>query len=102
MLTLTAAAELTRVGREMKMLVDGQDDHAAVDPSLLRIIARAHNIRARLLRDLKKGKPGAARRLIMSAIGHKRTCKAYRPDDDIARFRIIFVSFPGPSLPSRQ
>jgi hypothetical protein len=31
------------------MLVENSDDHMATDPSLLRIIARAHDIQARLL-----------------------------------------------------
>jgi len=49
--TLTAPAQLKRVGREMRMLVNGSDDQAAADPSLLRIIVRAHNIQGRLSRD---------------------------------------------------
>ena len=36
---LTAQAKLKRVGREMKMVVDG-DNHCAADPSLLRVLAR--------------------------------------------------------------
>jgi site-specific DNA recombinase len=39
---LSVAARLKRVGREMRMLVEGADGQAAADPSLLRIIARAH------------------------------------------------------------
>ena len=50
-LTLTAPAVLKRVGREMRMLVNGSDDQAAADPSLLRIIVRAHDIQGRLSRD---------------------------------------------------
>jgi hypothetical protein len=46
-----AAAKLARVGREMKLLIDGQDDAAAADPSLLRVIARAHDIQERLTQD---------------------------------------------------
>jgi hypothetical protein len=46
--TLTVPARLKRVGREMRMLVEGSDDRGAADPSLLRIIARAHDIQARL------------------------------------------------------
>jgi site-specific DNA recombinase len=52
-LTLTAAAKLTRVGREMKMLVDGHNDHAAADQGLLRIIARAHDMQTRLVQDTR-------------------------------------------------
>jgi len=33
------------------MLVNGSDDQAAADPSLLRIIVRAHDIQGRLSRD---------------------------------------------------
>jgi site-specific DNA recombinase len=46
--TLTAPARLKRVGREMRMLVENADDQMAADPSLLRIIARAHDIQGRL------------------------------------------------------
>jgi site-specific DNA recombinase len=46
--TLTTPAHLKRVGREMRMLVENSDDHTAADPSLLRIIARAHDIQGRL------------------------------------------------------
>jgi site-specific DNA recombinase len=51
--TLTAHASLRRVGREMKMLVNGHNDHAAADPSLLRIIARAHDTQSRLTQNTK-------------------------------------------------
>ena len=50
-LTIMAAAKLARVGGEMKMLIDGQDDTATADPSLLRVIARAHDIQERLTQD---------------------------------------------------
>ena len=50
-LTLVASARLKRVGREMKMLVENSEDHATADPSLLRIIARAHDIQARLIHN---------------------------------------------------
>jgi site-specific DNA recombinase len=46
--TLAAPARLKRVGREMRMLVENPNDQAAADPSLLRIIARAHDIQERL------------------------------------------------------
>ena len=48
MLTLTVPASLKRAGREMRMLVENADDQTAADPSLLRILARAHHIHARL------------------------------------------------------
>ena len=44
---------LKRVGREMRMLVENADDQTAADPSLLRIIARAHDIHARLTQNPK-------------------------------------------------
>ena len=46
--TLTVPARLKRLGREMRMLVENADDQMAADPSLLRIIARAHDIQGRL------------------------------------------------------
>src|SRR5262249_35271064 len=52
-LILAAPARLKRVGREMRMLVNGSDEPAAADPSLLRIIARAHDIQGRLSRNTK-------------------------------------------------
>ena len=51
-LTLAAPMRLKRVGREMKMLVDNSNDDATVDPSLLRIVARAHDIQQRLGENL--------------------------------------------------
>jgi site-specific DNA recombinase len=59
-LSLTAAAKLTRIGREMKMVV-ADNSEAAADPSLLRIIASAHDIRARLLADTRLGVHDVAR-----------------------------------------
>ena len=53
MLTLTVPVGLKRVGREMRMLVENADDQTAADPSLLRIIARAHHIQARLIQNPK-------------------------------------------------
>jgi DNA invertase Pin-like site-specific DNA recombinase len=50
-LTLTAPVQLTRVGREMKLLVDGAGDNRAPDLGLLRIIARAHDVQRRLAAD---------------------------------------------------
>jgi hypothetical protein len=50
-ITLRVSARLKRVGREMKMLVEGADDQTAADPSLLRVIARAHDIQGRLSRN---------------------------------------------------
>ena len=50
-LTLTVTARLQRVGREMRMLVENTDDQTIVDPGLLRIVARAHHIQARLIQN---------------------------------------------------
>ena len=50
-LTLTVKARLQRVGREMRMLVENTDDQTDADPGLLRIVARAHDIQARLMQD---------------------------------------------------
>ena len=52
-LTLAVPASLKRVGREMRMLVGNSDDQTATDLSLLRIIARAHDIQARLGQNAK-------------------------------------------------
>jgi site-specific DNA recombinase len=51
LLTLTAPARLKRAGREIKMVVANGDHQSAPDPSLLRIIARAHDMRARLVQN---------------------------------------------------
>jgi site-specific DNA recombinase len=51
--TLQVPAQLKRVGREIRMLVDDSNDSAAADPSLLRIIARAHDIQSRLSQNTK-------------------------------------------------
>ena len=50
-LTLNAPAELKRVGREMKLLVNDPDDNREPDMGLLRIVARAHDIQTRLTED---------------------------------------------------
>jgi DNA invertase Pin-like site-specific DNA recombinase len=50
-LTLKVKARLQRVGREMRMLVENAEDQTLVDPGLLRIIARAHDIQARLMQS---------------------------------------------------
>ena len=50
-LTLTAPARLKQIGREMKLVVANGDDQSAPDPGLLKIIARAHSIQARLAQN---------------------------------------------------
>jgi site-specific DNA recombinase len=53
LLTLTVPASLKRAGREMRMLVENAGDQTSPDPSLLRILARAHNVQARLVQNPK-------------------------------------------------
>jgi site-specific DNA recombinase len=48
---LTIRARLKRTGIEMRMVVDDGSEAATVDPVLLRLLVRAHAIRARLLQD---------------------------------------------------
>jgi site-specific DNA recombinase len=50
-ITLTTPVKLKRVGRQMKMLVDDPGDRTSLDMSLLRIVARAHDIQARLAQN---------------------------------------------------
>jgi site-specific DNA recombinase len=50
--TLTTPLQIQRVGREMRVLVENNVDQTA-DPSLLRIIARAHDIQTRLIQNAK-------------------------------------------------
>jgi site-specific DNA recombinase len=52
-LRLTVPVSLKRVGREMRMLVENAEDQTAADPSLLRILARAHYVQARLIQNPK-------------------------------------------------
>jgi site-specific DNA recombinase len=51
MLRLTMKASLERTGREMRILVANADDQTPADPSLLRILAHAHDIQARLIQN---------------------------------------------------
>ena len=51
--TLQVGAQLKRAGREVRMLVNNSNDSAAADPSLLRIIARAHDVQSRLSQNTK-------------------------------------------------
>jgi site-specific DNA recombinase len=44
-------ARLQRVGREMRMLIENTDEQTTADPGLLRIIARAHDMHARLMQN---------------------------------------------------
>jgi site-specific DNA recombinase len=67
MLMLTVPAGLRRVGREMRMLVENAEDQTSADPSLLRIIARAHHIQARLIQNPKLSVHDIAREEHVSA-----------------------------------
>jgi site-specific DNA recombinase len=49
--SLTAPVQLARVGREMKLLVEDSDDNRSPDMSLLRVVARAHDVQRRLSED---------------------------------------------------
>lgn len=49
--TLNIAARLQWAGREMRMLVQNADDQRTANPSLLRIIARAHEVQTRLIQS---------------------------------------------------
>ncbi len=46
--SLKAPIQLTRVGREMKLLVEDSDDNRSPDLSLLRVVTRAHDVHRRL------------------------------------------------------
>jgi site-specific DNA recombinase len=48
---LTIRARLKRAGIEMRMVVDDGSEPMTVNPTLLRLLVRAHVIRARLLQD---------------------------------------------------
>jgi DNA invertase Pin-like site-specific DNA recombinase len=49
--SLSTPARLRRIGREMRMLVDGSDNEDVPDPSLLRLLARVYDIQDRLCQD---------------------------------------------------
>jgi hypothetical protein len=51
LMVLTIRARLKRTGIEMRMVVDDGSEPANVDPVLVRLLVRAHAIRARLLED---------------------------------------------------
>jgi site-specific DNA recombinase len=51
--TLAIPARLKRVGREIRMLVDNADDRSTANASLLRVIARAHDIQTRLIQNTR-------------------------------------------------
>ncbi len=51
--TLAVPARLKRVGRKLRMLVNNADDRTTANPSLLRIVARAHDIQMRLIQNAK-------------------------------------------------
>src|SRR5205085_1026808 len=47
--TLKIATRLQRAGRQMRMVVQNSNDQRPPDPSLLRILARAHDVQTRLM-----------------------------------------------------
>jgi hypothetical protein len=49
--TLTISARLRRTGKEMKIVVKDGLDSVTPDPSLVRVLVRAHGIRTRLFAD---------------------------------------------------
>jgi site-specific DNA recombinase len=51
LMILTVRARLKRSGIEMRLVVDDGSEPANVDPVLVRLLVRAHAIRARLLQD---------------------------------------------------
>jgi DNA invertase Pin-like site-specific DNA recombinase len=51
LMLLTVRARLKRTGIEMRMVVDDGSEPATVDGTLVRLLVRAHAIRARLLQD---------------------------------------------------
>jgi site-specific DNA recombinase len=53
-LTLMAAFQLKRIGREMKLLIDDSNDNRQPDVGLLRVVARAHDIQRRLAEDTSR------------------------------------------------
>src|SRR6202023_2537538 len=67
LLRLSVPVGLKRVGREMRMLVENADDQTPADPSLLRIIARAHHIQALLIQNPKLSVHDIAREEQVSA-----------------------------------
>ena len=50
-LTLTTPIQLTRVGEQMKLLVEDKDDNREPDMGLLRVLARAYDVQRRLCDD---------------------------------------------------
>jgi site-specific DNA recombinase len=67
LLTLRVPASLKRAGREMRMLVENADDQTSADPSLLRILAHAHAVQARLIQNPKLSVHDIAREEQVSA-----------------------------------
>ena len=67
MLRLTVRVSMRRTGREMRLLVENTDDQTPADPSLLRILARAHDVQARLIQNPKLSVHDIARKEQVSA-----------------------------------
>lgn len=54
-LVLTIPAQLKRVGIGMRFVVEGEPDDLPADPTLTRLLARAHTIRDRTWADISLG-----------------------------------------------
>jgi site-specific DNA recombinase len=67
MFTIGTGPSLKRAGREMRMLVENANDQTSVDPRLLRILARAHDVQARLIQNPKLSVHAIAREEHVSA-----------------------------------
>ena len=59
----------------MRMLVDGADDQTADDPSLLRVIARAHDIQGRLTHNTNMTVHDIAREERVTAAYNSNECR---------------------------
>jgi hypothetical protein len=66
-LKLTVTASLKRAGRELRLLAENADDQTGADPSLLRLLARAHHVQARLIQNPKLSVHDTAREQQVSA-----------------------------------
>jgi hypothetical protein len=64
---LTAPARLARVGRGVRLLFDGTDRAPSPNPSLLRMLARAHKVKTRLIENPELSAHDIAREEQLSA-----------------------------------
>ena len=66
-IVLVALARLARVGRGVRLLIDGADRTPSPDPSLLRMLARAHAVKTRLVENPELSAHDIAREEQLSA-----------------------------------